>query len=242
MAIAALHRILSQRRSSRRRFLPATVAAALAILATTAGCDRSGVDGGSHTRRGSGNARTVTRELAPFTAVDLAGTNNVTVHVGGAQSVVVRADDNLLELVTTDVRDGVLVIGDTGSFRAATPMSVTIAVPRLGAIILSGDGALAADGTRGAAMVVRLSGTGQLRVTGTTGRLDATLSGTGDEDLAGLSARIATAEVGGTGRIAVRVSGSLTGTVRGTGSIEYYGNPPSVIKSVTGTGSINHVQ
>jgi len=75
--------------------------------------------------------------VAGFTGLDLAGSNNVTVIVGGPQSVVVRADSNLINHVTTGVVAGTLVIGDTGSFTTRTPMSVEVTVPSLTALNLS---------------------------------------------------------------------------------------------------------
>ena len=63
--------------------------------------------------KGSGAAATQTRTLPAFTAVDLAGANNVIVHVGGTQAVTVHGDDNLVKYVTTTVQDGTLAIGQS---------------------------------------------------------------------------------------------------------------------------------
>ena len=43
---------------------------------------------------GSGVAATQARSLPPFSDIDLAGANNVIVHVGERQSVIVHADNN----------------------------------------------------------------------------------------------------------------------------------------------------
>ena len=65
----------------------------------------------------------------------------MTVRVGGKQSVVVHGDDNLLSRITTRVRAGSLVIGNTsGSFTTKAPMSVDVTVPSLDALALSGSG------------------------------------------------------------------------------------------------------
>jgi putative autotransporter adhesin-like protein len=69
----------------------------------------------------SGAAATQTRTVAGFTSLDLGGGNNVTIIVGRPQSVMVHADGNLINHVTTDVVTGTLVIGDTGSFTASGP-------------------------------------------------------------------------------------------------------------------------
>ena len=50
---------------------------------------------------GSGVSATQARDVGAFHGIDLAGSNNVVIRVGEKQSVVVKADDNLLDRVTT---------------------------------------------------------------------------------------------------------------------------------------------
>ena len=120
---------------------------------------------------GSGVPATESRDVAPFAAVDLAGSNNVTIHVGGEQSVVVSADDNLLDHVTTTVEGGKLVIGTTpGSMATKAPMSVDVTVPTLRALTLSGSGTVVADGIDAKRLTVALPGSGILRANGTERR------------------------------------------------------------------------
>src|SRR5689334_6787286 len=111
---------LSPRPDKTRRVLVLLVVLVVGALSVTLAVLLGGDHGdgltGSGTVRGSGVATSETRTLAPFTAVDLAGSNNVTVKVGAPQSVVVHADDNLVGHVRTTVRSGTLVIETTGSF------------------------------------------------------------------------------------------------------------------------------
>ena len=86
---------------------------------------------------GSGIEATQVRSLPPFSALDLTGANNVTVHVGATQSVTVHADDNLIGRITTRVQSGSLLIGNTpGNFSTRAPTIVAVTVPSLGAITL----------------------------------------------------------------------------------------------------------
>lgn len=195
-------------------------------------------NGSSGVVRGSGVAATETRDLAAFNAIDLAGSNIVSVRVGGEQSVRVHADDNLINVVTTHVRAGELVIDTQGSFSSTTPMSVDVTVPQIDSITLSGSGTLAVDGVRNDSLTVRLPGSGVIRVSGATRVLDAMLKGSGDMQLEVLSAQDATAIVAGSGRIQVRATRTLSAVVRGTGAIMYSGSPSEVTRVVTGTGAI----
>jgi hypothetical protein len=74
-------------------------------------------DDGHHGMHGSGVPAAQTRVVPAFSRIELAGSNAVTVHVGGSRSVVVHGDRNLLSRVTTTVRAGRLVIDTIGSRR-----------------------------------------------------------------------------------------------------------------------------
>jgi len=189
--------------------------------------------------QGSGVAATETRNLGTFRSIELAGANNVTVRVGGKQSVVVHADDNLLRRVTTRVQAGGLAIGNTsGSFTTKSPMHVAVSVPSLTAITLSGSGVISAAGITGPSLTVRLSGAGVLRASGIATRLDVTLAGSGDAQLKQLAARDVQAVVSGSGRILVTATKSLDASVPGSGTIMYSGDPAHVTTSITGSGAV----
>jgi hypothetical protein len=150
---------------------------------------------------GSGVATTEYRELVPFSRVELAGANIVTVRVGPAQSVAVTADDNLVDHVTTTVRSGSLVIAeDVGSFTAKTPMTVTVSVPSLDGVTLSGSGTVRVDGVTATDFIADLSGSGTLKASGTVDHLTAVLSASGTVDLQGLLAQDVIARLEGTAR------------------------------------------
>jgi hypothetical protein len=216
----------------------AAFAAGLIVAAVTAALlARGGGQAGSAVQ-GSGVAAMQLRTVVPFSGLDLAGSNSVTVAVGARQSVVVHADSNLISHVTTQVVNGTLVIGDTGSFSARTPMNVVVSVPSLTALNLSGDGQISVSGIKVPQLTVTISGSGLLYVTGTAGRLDVTVSGDGDAQLARLTARDVHAVVSGSGAIQVTATTALDAAVPGTGAIVYGGNPSQVTTNVTGTGAI----
>jgi putative autotransporter adhesin-like protein len=189
---------------------------------------------------GSGVAASQTREVPAFSGVELAGSNNVTIHVGGKQSVVVHADDNLLSRVTTEVRAGGLVVGNTpGSFTTKSPMHVDIRMPSLATLRLSGSGVVSADGIRSSSLTVTLAGSGVIHASGRATRLDANLSGSGDARLGQLVADDVRATVSGSGRILVTATQRLNASVPGSGVIVYAGNP-QLETSITGSGAVTH--
>ncbi len=204
---------------------------------------RFDVFGGSSTStstaEGSGVAATQTRDVAAFQGVELAGSNNVVVRVGEKQSVVVRADDNLISRVTTEVQQSKLVVGQTpGNFTTKVPMRVLVSVPSLDALTLSGSGNMLVQGIKAHDLIVTLSGSGRLSGSGSATNLDVTILGSGSALFGRLVAAEVQATVSGSGYVFVNATKSLDAAVPGSGSIVYAGDPAEVTKSVTGAGSI----
>ena len=189
---------------------------------------------------GSGVAARQARSLPPFTGVELAGDNNVVVRVGVRQSVTVHADSNLLSRVTTRVRSGTLVIGTTpGNLSAKTPMFVAVSLPSLDGLTLQGDGNIAVTAINSPKLTVALPGSGNVEATGTTTKLDVTISGDGTALLRRLIARDANAALRGDGSIMLTATHSLKATISGSGTVLYGGAPRHVTQRVTGSGTVS---
>lgn len=211
----------------------AALAGIVALLLATEVFDRS-----SDALVGSGVAATDERDVDPFRGIELAGGTELTIQLGAPRSVLVSADDNLLDRVTTRVDGEELVVGTEGSFTTTSPMAVRVTIPSLDSLELSGSGAVVADGIRGSALSVVLSGSGLVRASGRVRVLDVTLSGSGNVELGELATTDARAELGGSGRIVVRPTGTLEATIPGSGTITYLGDPLRVEQSVTGSGAV----
>jgi hypothetical protein len=193
----------------------------------------------SSTIDGSGVPATQARAVGEFTGVELGGSNNVVIRVGEEQSVVVKADDNLVDRVTTEVQSGTLVIANTpGSFSTRSPMSVEVSVPTLDTLQLTGSGNIVVDGIQTESLTVDLPGSGTLTGSGTATHLEVTVGGSGTVQFTRLVADDVRAVVSGSGSIFVTATESLDGSVSGSGAILYTGNPPDVTRNVTGTGAI----
>jgi hypothetical protein len=225
----------------RSRWVLATIIAFLLGGLTVATLYESHVFESSSTSgtQGSGVPVTQTRDLPSFTSVELAGNNNVVVHVGEKQSVVVKADDNLIDRVTTNVRSGTLIVGNTrGSFSTKSAMRVEITVPTLDGLTLAGNGNIVVDGIKAKSLKVDLPGNGTLTGNGTATRLDVTVSGSGVARFTELVANNVQAAVSGSGTIFITATKSLDASVSGSGAILYAGNPPEVTRRVPGSGVI----
>src|SRR4051812_22937807 len=89
-----------------------SVFVAIAVMSISLGC--VGVNGCSMgpAVKGSGVAKTESRQVGPFTRISIEGSGNVVVTVDPTQpaSLVLKADDNILPLVETTVKGDTLVI------------------------------------------------------------------------------------------------------------------------------------
>lgn len=231
------------REPHRSKWLPVAILAVLLGALTLTLLGRYDVlwssSSSSPTTEGSGVPARELRHVAAFDRVELAGVNNVVIRVGEQQSLVVRADDNLLDRVTTEVRSGNLVIANTsGNFRTKSPMGVEVGVPTINALTLTGSGNIAVSGIKSEKLKATLLGSGTLTGSGTAARLEVIVGGVGTAQFSRLVAKDVRAEVSGSGSIFATATKRLDASVSGSGAILYGGNPDDVTRSVTGTGAI----
>ena len=210
-------------------------------LAALAGCIVA-IGGGdwydAHVLHGNGDQVGELRELPPFRRIELRGSSDLDVQVGGAQSVEVRADSNLIELVTTEVRGDLLVISmQPGRYSFQRGPELVVHVPALDALDIHGSADASVTGVQGEHFRAAVSGSGDISATGRVDHLEARVSGSGDLRLGGLEARTADVRVSGSGDIRVDVRERLEAHVSGSGDIAYTGSPAKDVH-VSGSGSV----
>ncbi len=194
------------------------------------------------TRRGSGNPETEARQVGGFSRVVLLASAEVRVRVGGDASVEVIADDNLLDLVTTEVSDDALVIGARGSYSTGTGVRVNVVAPSLDAVTIDGSGDVTAEGVRGTAFEVSMHGAGDLLAAGAVEELHVELAGSGHARLFDLAAGQVDVTLEGSGDVEVSPLRSLDVSLRGSGSVVHAGSPKQVTSDVRGSGKVRRRQ
>lgn len=244
------------------RRLPIAAIVGLAVLFAVSGC--SWPERGEPLK-GSGTVVTESRAVAGFTAVDLRGTGVLRVTQGKEEGLTVRTDDNLLPLITTEVRNGTLIIAiDTRDHPhgiAPSTLVYNLSVTSLEALLVSGAAqleghALATGDLRldidGAAQVrlddlqattlrVSSSGGSDFTLAGTVDRQEITIDGAAEYRARELASRTATIQITGAGHAVIQVAESLDASIEGTGVIEYAGSP-TVTQQITGLGVIRRLE
>jgi hypothetical protein len=189
-----------------------------------------------------GPARTESRSVETFHAVELRGAADVDIQVGKGPSLAVTAPESMLRDVEVTVRDGVLEVSTVENrswFRRRATVKLAIEAPLLDALTLNGAGNIRIHAATGDKLVVTMQGAGNVEGDGQVGTLHARIDGAGNMSLAKLIATDAEVSVNGAGNMDVHATGSLNAQLNGVGSITYGGNPRQPVTSVRGVGSIS---
>jgi hypothetical protein len=188
--------------------------------------------------RGSGTMATETRDVGGFDEIDLSGTGRVLVAVTGTESLTVEAENNILSLLTTEVRNGTLVLGTKQNISPTREIVYTITVVSLEAVTVSGSGSVTATNIDADAFNVHISGSGTVMPEGVSESLDLSISGSGVFEGEALLSATGTVSVSGSGDAVVYVTDDLDVKVSGSGNVEYFGDP-EVSVSISGSGNVS---
>lgn len=180
-----------------------------------------------------------TRPLAAFSEVSVKGPVNMVVEVGKAQSVHISGDDKYLARVDTRVVEGKLLITFAkNTNNISSDARVLISVPSLRAFHVEGAGSAELNNISGDLIDIGFQGAGRLVAKGKVKHMKLYAQGVGDVDTRALLAQRADVSFEGIGAVKVYASERLDSTVQGMGSLDYYGNPKTINKSVEGIGSV----
>lgn len=208
---------------------------------------------------GSGTIVESTPEVTPFDSVEVTAAFEVTLRVSDRHEVVLRTDDNLLELVEITVTDGRLSLGAERGVRHAT-LEAEMTVPADGLRDITLDAAasmtsiepltpdqlsLRASGASRAFLVVDVpsldieaESASVVNVRGTTETVAVEADGASTARLDQLEAENAEVDAEGASRVGLRVTGGLTARAEGASTIRYAGNPTSVDQQASGASSV----
>jgi imidazole glycerol phosphate synthase subunit HisF len=190
---------------------------------------------------GSGNRKTEKRDLKPFKAIDTQGAYEIIVTCQKPASFEIEADDNILPLIKTDVRDGVLSVTSDERYNAGKAVVLRITLPELTAVTSRGAGEVTIADANGDSLKIESMGAASVKAEGKVKAATISSTGAGDIDAAKLQAATAKVSVTGAASVNVFASEQLDVNVTGVGSVNYSGNPKIVNKSVGGFGSVNKV-
>jgi hypothetical protein len=214
-------------------------AAALSSLLVLAACNWSDTYGGP-TIKGSGNLKSETRPVERFTAISVSGAASLEIERTGQESLELIADDNLLPLFTTEVRNGTLFLGVAEGKRlswSGKGPRFKVTVRELRKLKVSGAASVKATKLDSDSLSISISGAASGSIAGRSNDLSISISGAGSLDAVDLHAKRATVIVSGAGDVTVNANDELDARVSGAGNIWYVGSP-KLQSRISGAGTI----
>jgi predicted small secreted protein len=179
-----------------------------------------------NTITGSGTVIAQHRELETFTSVNSPSTVDVTILKNEISCADVKADDNLMEFVLTEVENGVLTISMKRDISYNSPhITVTVYTPHLSEVVMKGTGNVTVLSVKEEHFTLTNKGTGNFKSDCLVVEKDLILqnSGTGNIDVSYMCPNSVTIQNSGTGNINMSMIQNVTSSMKiqnsGTGDI-----------------------
>jgi len=190
---------------------------------------------------GNGNVVTQDRNVPAFTGIEVSCSADVYIKQGGSQAVKVKADENLLNLIKTDVSGGVLEIDIDGNIRNAKIMEVYVTVVNLDKVRINGSGDVKSEGIiKGMSCEIDINGSGDVNLELDVKSLESSINGSGDVDVSGVSGAFKL-RVAGSGDFTAEQLRLTNGNinVQGSGDIKLSGSADKIIIDHSASGDVN---
>ena len=213
--------------------------------------------------KGNGKIVTLERSVGEYDGIGVSGWFDVELIDGKEGRLTLKGEENLLEHIVTEVKNGKLSIKVEKGYNLK-PSSwddgilIIVPVESINSISLSGSGDIVGKTTLKASnfntamsgsgditldvevrsLTASMSGSGDITLSGNTADFNATISGSGDIKAYELDADNVDATVSGSADIKVTAKKMLKARVSGSGDISYRGNPEKVDTKTSGSGDI----
>ncbi|MFT6797305.1 MAG: hypothetical protein ACJART_002456 [Maribacter sp.] len=214
--------------------------------------------------KGNGDKTTIERSTGDYDEIAVSGWFDVDLVDGKEGQLILEGESNLLEYITTEVKNGKLYIKTENNVNLKPSdwkngIYITVPVEKISAISLSGSGDIVGKTTiktekletamsgsgditlnvEASAVSASMSGSGDITLSGNTTDFSATISGSGDIKAFDLEADNVEATVSGSADIKVTANKMLNARVSGSGDITYRGNPEKLDTKTAGSGDIS---
>ncbi len=212
--------------------------------------------------RGKGESITETRNIKGFSAISLSGSPDVTYTQDSVYKVEVTGQENILDLLVTEVEGSELKIYFRKNIWEHRSVKLVIHSPQMNGMKVSGSGNIrSSKGINTGSMNLRVSGSGNISLPSLVASgLDVTISGSGNTDVLGGKVNTAhfvvsgsgninaehiesvgcTAKVSGSGNIRLHATETLNVTISGSGDVRYKGSP-AIDVNISGSGKLRRI-
>lgn len=248
---------------SASKTLPAVVFAAAVLIATgSVEADNwlTRMLGGKSVK-GSGDMVTESRVVKEFTWIETLGAFDISVKSGKKQEILLTFDDNLLDLIETDVSGKTLKIYSDEPYRSRHTCKVEITVPKLEGVTTKGSGDITVRNFDSEVFECRTKGSGDISVKNLNSEVvTCNINGSGNISIYNLNGDFLECHINGSGdfradgqvkQLDIRVRGSgdvdtrdliaqeAEVVIKGSGDVRVYAEE-SLDGAVYGSGDISY--
>jgi len=208
--------------------------------------------------KGSGDIISEERDVSGFNEIHFSGMGDLIIEQGDIEALTIEADDNIIDLIETEVSGEQLEIGLRRGINIVptTRIKMYLTVKDLDRISLSGLGdidcssfktdelrfSISGSGNvdfniEADSLETEVSGLGDIYLKGKAGSHEIDISGSGKYDAKELESNDCRIKVSGLGSATVNVSDNLDIDISGAGNVYYVGQP-SITQHISGLGKI----
>ena len=208
------------------------------LIAGASGCLDNGTD--DQKIYGSGNIISENRPVQSFNSINVDGTADVRLIPSDKNELKIEADDNIIDKVVTEVKNGKLYIYlERGSYTNVT-IKAYVSIVNLEELECKGSASFISEKPFNInTLRCLINGTANIKLAGKANSEIIEIDGAGNISNFDLETREATVNINGTGSVQVTATEKLNATISGTGSITFAGDPAVVNQKINGVGSIN---
>jgi len=177
--------------------------------------------------------------LDDFHSIGLSISGVVYLSQGNTQKVVVEAQQNIIDLLKKEVKNGNWNIGFQKNGGNYEKVKVWITVPTLKALSLAGSGDIITKTAFNDLdnLKMDIAGSGTIEVKGSANSASVDIAGSGDVKAADLEAKSVEVSIAGSGDCYIHAVDMLKVSVAGSGDVHYKGRP-RVKTSIAGSGEV----
>ena len=210
---------------------------------------------------GSNNIITQEKQLSAYDRIEVLGSYDVIFTDGEVGKIKIKAPDNILPLIQTEVSDGLLKIGaEKNRYKVKEPIIIYVPVDsRLKQVDIKGSADIYSEKNletkalnvdiygsgdvrlqvEASSLALKIDGSGDIRVGGKTDNLSININGSGDVEVPNLKAEKAAISISGSGDVSAYVTEDVDISIAGSGDVIIKGNPKKIKQKIKGSGRVN---
>lgn len=188
---------------------------------------------------GSGVIKSDSRNIVGFKKIRAESAIDLSVSVTNGYSVIVKADDNIVADVITKLDGDTLVISLKDKTNSKSKISVSVTMPALEALDLTGATNATVTGVKADELTVNATGAAKAKIDGVAKTLKIKALGASEVDAEGLTATKAEVDAVGASKIIVSATDELTASAAGASGVTYVGEPKSLKQNASDVSTIS---